>query len=284
MLTKIIETPRDAMQGIVQFIPTEQKIKYINALLEVGFDEVDFSSFVSPKAIPQLRDSDQVLESLNLKNTNSRIMATIGNLQGGERALAHDAVGSLAFPFSISEIFLEKNIRSSFEKGIETIKGLLDLCNKKEKELIVYIAMAFGNPYGEDWSIDILKNWVSKLQKLGLKTIILADTTGDGTPKNISETYKALSCKFPDLEIGIHLHTTLSDWERKVSGAYYAGCRRFDAAIGGFGGCPMSGKELVGNLSTDLLVEFLLKQGEELDINTEALARARALAAFTFPS
>lgn len=282
MPTKIIETPRDAMQGIVDFIPTKKKIDYINSLLEVGFDEIDFSSFVSPRAIPQLRDSTEVIESLKLKNSRSRIMATIGSYSGGQRALEHDAIGSLAFPFSISEIFLEKNIRSSFEKGTQTIKDLVDLCQSKQKELVLYIAMAFGNPYGDEWSLDILSGWVKRLQQMGLKTIVLADTTGDGSCKSIFESFELLIRDFPELEIGVHLHTSPDDWHDKVSAAYNGGCRRFDAAIGGFGGCPMSGKKLIGNLPTEKLLEYLKQQGEEISLSQDAFIKAQTQAAFTF--
>ena len=196
MATKIIETPRDAMQGIAAFIPTEKKIDYLNSLLAIGFNEIDFSSFVSPRAIPQLSDSSAVIEKLNLENTSSRIMATIGNLGGGERALQHSKIDSLAFPFSISEIFLKKNIRSNFIKGSQTIRDLLSLCQENNKELIVYIAMAFGNPYGDNWNIDILRDWTMGLKQMGVKTIMLADTTGDGTCQGISDSFIMLNKEF----------------------------------------------------------------------------------------
>jgi hydroxymethylglutaryl-CoA lyase len=283
MPTKIIETPRDAMQGIGGFIPTQKKIDYINTLLKVGFSEVDFSSFVSPRAIPQLRDSAEVIEKLNWQKSSSRIMATIGSLRGGQGALEHKGVGSLAFPFSISEIFLEKNIRSNFSKGTQSIQDLLHLCEEKNRELILYIAMAFGNPYGDKWSLDILYDWTLRLKNMGVKTIVLADTTGDGSCRGIADSFQMLKREFPGLEVGVHLHTTPDDWQEKVAAAYENACRRFDTALGGFGGCPMSGKNLIGNLPTENLVEYLQKQGEKLGINQEAFTAAQTMAAFTFP-
>ena len=283
MPTKIIETPRDAMQGISGFIPTQKKIDYINALLKVGFSEIDYSSFVSPRAIPQLADSAEVIQQLNWGKSKSRIMATIGNLRGGQRALEHQAVGSLAFPFSISEVFLKKNIHSDFTKGTKSIEDLLHLCNEKERELVLYIAMAFGNPYGDKWSLDILYDWTLRLQQMGIKTLVLADTTGDGTCGGIANSFRMLIKEFPLMEIGVHLHTTPDNWQDKVAAAYENGCRRFDTALGGFGGCPMSGKKLIGNLSTENLIEYLQSQGEELGLNQEAFIEAQTLAAFTFP-
>ncbi len=282
MSTKIIETPRDAMQGISPFIPTEKKVAYLNALLEVGFHEIDYSSFVSPRAIPQLTDSAEVIEKLNLAKTRSKIMATIGNLRGAELAFTHASIDSVAFPFSISETFLQKNIRSNFQHSTQTIQDILSLCQAKNKELVLYIAMAFGNPYGDDWSVKILENWILRLQQMGVTTIMLADTTGDGTNQGIEDSFSMLRNEFPAIESGVHLHTSPNDWQEKVAAAYHAGCRRFDTAIGGFGGCPMSGKKLIGNLSTENLLSFLEQQGEQISINKEAFQKAQTLAAFTF--
>jgi len=284
MSTKIIETPRDAMQGISKFIPTQKKVDYLNALLEVGFNEIDYSSFVSPRAIPQLADSAEVIEKLQVHKSKSKIMATIGNLRGAERAFEHSQIDSVAFPFSISEVFLQKNIRSDFKLGVQTIKDILSLCQAKNKELILYLAMAFGNPYGDDWSIQILQDWMFRLQQMGVKTIMLADTTGDGTNKGISDSFSMLKKEFPKLETGVHLHTTPDDWQEKVAASYESGCRRYDTAIGGFGGCPMSGKKLIGNLSTENLLIFLEQQGESLPINKEAFQKAQTLAAFNLIS
>ena len=282
MAIKIIETPRDAMQGIATFIPTEQKIDYINSLLSVGFDELDFGSFVSPKAIPQLRDSGEVFKNLDLQNNATKIMATIGNYRGAEEALKYDGIDSVSFPFSISQIFLERNIRSSFEKGMNSIKEIVELCSPKNKDVVIYITMAFGNPYGEDWSVNLLGDWVGKLKDEGIKTIILGDTTGEGSCNRIADGF-SITKEFSDLDIGVHLHTTVDDWRDKLSAAYESGCKRFDGAIGGFGGCPLSGKALTGNLPTEFLIEYLESQGEKLNINKEAFYAAQAKAAFTFP-
>jgi hydroxymethylglutaryl-CoA lyase len=271
------------MQGVSTFIPTQKKIDYINALLKVGFAEVDFSSFVSPRAIPQLADSAEVAEQIDWQNSSSRIMATIGNLRGGQRALEHRAVGSLAYPFSISEAFLAKNIRSDFEKGSQTIRDLIALCREKDKELVLYIAMAFGNPYGDEWNPQILSDWTGRIKEMGVRTIVLADTTGDGHPEDIADSFVHLHREFPELEFGVHLHTTPDDWHIKLAAAYDSGCRRFDAALGGHGGCPMSGKELIGNLPTEKLIAFLESKGENTGLNMAALAEAQTKAAFTFP-
>jgi hydroxymethylglutaryl-CoA lyase len=271
------------MQGVSTFIPTQKKIDYINTLLKVGFAEVDFSSFVSPRAIPQLADSAEVAEQIDWQNSSSRIMATIGNLRGGQRALEHRAVGSLAYPFSISEAFLAKNIRSDFEKGSQTIRDLITLCREKDKELVLYIAMAFGNPYGDEWNPQILSDWTGRIKEMGVRTIVLADTTGDGHPEDIADSFVHLHCEFPELEFGVHLHTTPDDWHIKLAAAYDSGCRRFDAALGGHGGCPMSGKELIGNLPTEKLIAFLESKGENTGLNMAALAEAQTKAAFTFP-
>lgn len=271
------------MQGIAEFIPTQKKIDYLNALLSVGFDELDYSSFVSPRAIPQLADSVEVIEQINTKQTSSKIMATIGNLLGAERAFLHTAIDAVAFPFSISEVFLQKNIKSNFQVGTQTIEDLLTLCQAKNRELVLYIAMAFGNPYGDDWSVAILRDWVLRLQQMGVKTLMLADTTGDGSTQGISDSFKMLVEDFPELEVGVHLHTTPNDWNEKLDAAYMAGCRRFDTALGGFGGCPMSGKKLIGNLPTENLIQYLSQQGEVLNIDMDAFHYAQAKAAFVFP-
>ena len=283
MPVNIIETPRDAMQGIADFIPTQKKIDYLNTLLQVGFTGIDYSSFVSPRAIPQLADSAEVIEKINWPQSKSCIMATIGNLRGGERALEHQGIDALAYPFSISEIFLEKNIRSNFMKAKQTISDLLQLCNEKDKTLVLYIAMAFGNPYGDDWNIGILTEWVMRLEDMGVSTLVLADTTGDGSPEDIYRSFEELTAGFPALDLGVHLHTTPDDWEEKLSASYNGGCRRFDAALGGFGGCPMSGKKLIGNLPTENLITFLESEGEQIEIDKAALEKARMLAAFVFP-
>ena len=281
-MIKILETPRDAMQGMSQFIPTDKKVAYLNALLKVGFDLIDFGSFVSPRAIPQMRDSAEVIEQLDTKNTKSKIVSTIGNLKGAELALQHDKIDIVAFPFSISERFLEKNINSNFNKSITTIEQILQLCEQKNKGLKVYIAMAFGNPYGDSWSIDILSFWVGKLLEMGVTDIVLADTTGSGTAEDIGDSFAKLKLDFPDFDPGVHLHTTPQTWRNKLSAAYNNGCRSFDSVMGGFGGCPMSGKALMGNLDTSSLITFMDENKVPISIDRMAYFHARSITAFTF--
>ncbi len=281
-MVKILETPRDAMQGIKKFIPTKAKAKYLNTLLKVGFDSLDFGSFVSPKAIPQLSDSSEVIELLHV-DSKTEIVATIGNYKGAKRAFMHDKIDTVAYPFSISETFLQKNINSNFEKGKQTINDILELCSQKNKNLKLYIAMAFGNPYGDMWNIDILTEWVYTITKLGVNDIVLADTTGDGSIKNISNSYSALGKEFPNIDFGVHLHTHSRNWHDKVNAAYSNGCRSFDSVIGGLGGCPMSGKALMGNLNTFDLIDFLEENNEEIRINKNILEKARLESSFIFP-
>ena len=272
-MIKILETPRDAMQGISSFIPTEQKIRYINSLLKVGFDMLDFGSFVSPKAIPQLKDSAEVIRKLNTNN-NTEIIATIGSFSGAQRAFEHSKIDAVAFPFSISEIFLKKNINSNFYKSQLTVDNILNLCEQKNKNLKLYIAMAFGNPYGDKWNPDLLAHWIDKLLNMGVKEILLADTTGDGSIKDIANSFALINKEFPNLNPGAHLHTLPNNWKEKLSAAYENGCRSFDSVLGGFGGCPMSGKALMGNLDTANLLSFAKKQGEKTKVNNEALFEA----------
>ena len=276
-MIKILETPRDAMQGIANFIPTEDKIRYINSLLEVGFDSLDFGSFVSSKAIPQMRDSFDVITNLNTAGTKTEILSTIGSLNGAIRSFEHDNIDGVIFPFSISETFLKKNINSDFNKSVELSKTLIDLCKKEDRVLRMYITMAFGNPYGEEWNTEILTNWVEKLLNLGVKEIILGDTIGSGTPEDIAASFDALKNKFPDLKPGVHIHTTPENWKSKVSAAYDNGCRTFDTVLGGLGGCPMSGKSLLGNLNTMDLIEFADSKNELVNVDREKLLVAMAV-------
>jgi hydroxymethylglutaryl-CoA lyase len=281
-MIKILETPRDAMQGISHFIPTAQKVDYLSALLKVGFDTLDFGSFVSPKAIPQMRDSAEVIEQLETKDTKSRIIATIGNYKGAVRAFEHDKIDGVAYPFSISETFLQKNINSNFAKSEAMIQEIWHLCQKKNKGLKIYIAMAFGNPYGDPWSLGVLSQWVEKVNRLGIDDIVLADTTGDGSAAHIGESFRQLSVDIPNLKPGVHLHTTPQSWYSKLDAAYENGCRSFDSVLGGFGGCPMSGKALMGNLDTSSLIGYLDDKGVDTHIDREAYFKARSVAAFTF--
>ena len=222
---KIIECPRDAMQGIHEFIPTEKKIGYINSILKVGYDTVDFGSFVSPKAIPQMRDTAQVLEQLDLSKTRSKLLAIIANVRGAQDAIEFEEITYLGFPFSVSETFQQRNANSSISESMTRVEEIQDLCIRNKKELVVYLSMAFGNPYGDEWSSDVVITWTKKLAAMGIKIIALSDTIGVSNPKNISYLFSKLIPEFPGVEIGAHLHTTPTTWEEKVHAAYSNGCR-----------------------------------------------------------
>lgn len=280
---KIIESPRDAMQGLTRFIPTNDKVRYINALLKVGFDTIDFGSFVSPKAIPQLKDTAEVLSKLDLSNTDTKLLVIIGNQRGAETAVQFDEIQYLGYPFSISPTFLKRNINSTIEKSVNTVSDLLNICNKKNKELVVYISMAFGNPYGDQWNTDIVADWVYRLNKMGVKIMPLSDTVGISTKKNIALLFTSLVPEFPDVEFGFHLHTTIRHWYRKVNAAFINGCRRFDTVINGLGGCPMAENRLVGNLRTSNLLEYFEINYVPIEINEEAFEEAYGLALEVFP-
>lgn len=280
---KIIECPRDAMQGVHEFIPTEKKVAYINSILKVGFDTVDFGSFVSPKAIPQMRDTAMVLEQLDLASTNSKLLAIIANTRGAQDAVEFEEITYLGFPFSISETFQQRNTNSSMAESLYRIEEIQDLCVRNKKKLIVYLSMAFGNPYGDDWSSEIAITWTKKLAQMGIKTIALSDTIGVSNPENISYLFSKLIPEFPGIEIGAHLHTTPDKWEEKVHAAYTSGCRRFDSAIKGFGGCPMAADKLTGNMPTEHLISYFKKNRVETGLNENAFAEAMQQAGSTFP-
>lgn len=284
-MVKIIECPRDAMQGISQFIPTKQKIEYINSLLKVGFDTIDFGSFVSPRAIPQLKDTAEVVENIRFANTKTKLLAIVANTIGGEIASRFDPITYLGFPFSISSTFLRKNINSTIAKSIVTVNKLLNICEKRHKVLVVYISMAFGNPYGDQWNAEIVEEWVDILSKLGVKIIALSDTTGDSTPESISTIFTDVVPFYPRIEFGFHLHTTFTTWHNKVEAAYRSGCRRFDTVLNGMGGCPMSGKELVANLKTSNMFEFLKDKNDLPEsINIKEFTNSFIKAMEIFPS
>lgn len=268
----LIECPRDAMQGIKHFIPTSQKIEYLNRLLKIGFDTLDFGSFVSPKAIPQMADTQEVLEKLDESKT--QLLAIIANLRGAEQACKFSRISFLGYPFSISETFQLRNTNSSIADSLKNVNEMNELCEKHKKKLVVYLSMAFGNPYGDEWSKDIALEWCSKLAEVGVKTIALSDTVGVSNPQNINEIFSLLQKNLPEIELGAHLHTTPDTWEEKISAAYYAGCRRFDGALGGYGGCPMAKDELTGNMPTEKMVQWLLKTKEKLEIDIEKLEEA----------
>ncbi len=254
---KIIECPRDAIQGLHHFIPTEKKIAYINQLLASNlFDTIDFGSFVSPKAIPQMADTKAVVEGLNLADTKTKLLAIIANERGALEASAYDQITYLGYPFSVSETFQLRNTNATIAGSLERVKTIQEICEKTGKQIVLYISMGFGNPYGDLWNAEIVLEWVEKLKILGIRIFSLSDTVGVATPESISYLFENLIAKHPDLEFGAHLHTTPETWKEKIESAYQAGCRRFDGAILGYGGCPMAADELVGNMPTENLLTF----------------------------
>lgn len=258
---KIIECPRDAMQGIKShFIPTEKKALYINSLLKVGFDTIDFGSFVSPKAIPQMRDTEAVLSRLELSNTNSKLLAIIANIRGANDASQFEEINYLGYPFSISENFQMRNTHKTITESISTLETVLNIADKSKKEVVVYLSMGFGNPYGDPWNIEIVGQWIEKLSNLGIKILSLSDTIGSSTPDVIDYLFSNLIPLYPEIEFGAHLHTTPDKWHEKVDAAFKAGCNRFDGAIKGFGGCPMAKDELTGNMPTEKLLSYFTTQ------------------------
>lgn len=259
-MIKFIECPRDAMQGIPILIPTEKKIKYIQSLLEVGFDVIDFGSFVSPKVIPQMADTAEVLKGLDLSNTKSKLLAIVANTKGAMEACLYPQIDFIGYPFSISETFQQRNTNSSIEESFERVKEIALLTHESGKELVIYISMGFGNPYGDEFNVDIIHQWVEKIAGLGVKIFSLSDTIGVATPELITEVFKGTVGYYNDLEFGAHLHSAPYNWLPKVKAAYKGGCRRFDVAIGGLGGCPLAKDELVGNLATEYFVNFFRKQ------------------------
>lgn len=276
---KIIECPRDAMQGLHDFIPTKTKADYINQLLKVGFDTIDFGSFVSPKAIPQLKDTAEVLNQLDLSKTNSKLLAIIANQRGATDACNFEEIQYLGFPFSISETFQQRNTNSSIEESLSRVAEIQNLCHKHNKTMVVYISMAFGNPYGDKWNSDIAIKWTEKLASdLGIKIIALADTIGVSNPENISYLFKSLIPEFESVEFGAHLHTTPDTWKEKVKATIDSGCTRIDAAIKGFGGCPMATDSLTGNMATENVVSYLedvqIKHGLNINEFNTSIAQA----------
>ncbi|MBA4154243.1 hydroxymethylglutaryl-CoA lyase [Flavobacterium sp.] len=259
---KIIECPRDAMQGIKTFIPTERKVAYIQSLLRVGFDTLDFGSFVSPKAIPQMADTAEVLAGLDLSQTRSKLLAIIANTQGAKLASAHEAIQYLGYPFSISENFQMRNTHKTIAESIITLEEILEIAERSNKEVVTYLSMGFGNPYGDPWNVDIVGEWTEKLAGMGVKIVSLSDTIGSSTPEIIAYLFSNLIPKYPHIEFGAHLHTTPDKWFEKVDAAYNAGCRRFDGAIQGFGGCPMAKDDLTGNMPTEKLLSYFTTQKE----------------------
>jgi hydroxymethylglutaryl-CoA lyase len=279
---KIIECPRDAMQGIHHFIPTELKAQYLNLLLQVGFDTLDFGSFVSAKAIPQLRDTREVLAKLDLQSTNTKLLAIVANYRGVEEAVLHPEINYLGFPFSISETFQQRNTNSSITESLITVERLLEQCAQSNKTAVIYLSMGFGNPYGDEWNAEIVEQWADALVSRGAQILSLSDTTGVSTPEKISAILPGLITRFPQAEIGIHLHSTAASRVEKIDAAYNAGCRRYDAALKGFGGCPMASDELIGNIATETLISYLTKKGLDLHLNLDKWAEAMRLSEAIF--
>lgn len=279
---KLVECPRDAMQGWPHFIPTAKKIEYINALLKTGFDTIDFGSFVSPKAIPQMADTKEVLKGLNLGDTKSKLLAIIANKRGAEDALLHDEITYLGFPFSISETFQQRNTNSSIESSFETVSTIQNLCVKNKKELVVYISMGFGNPYGDPYDESIVFEWVNKMAALDIKIISLADTVGVATKEKVLRVTKYVIEALPGIETGVHLHSAPHNRKEKLDAALMAGCKRFDSAIKGIGGCPMAGDDLVGNMDTESMIEHFKTVGHNIDIDFNQLNICNRLASEIF--
>lgn len=265
---KIIECPRDAMQGIKTFIPTQEKLQYLQMLVQCGFDVLDIGSFVSPKAIPQMQDTAQVLQKINLEGVTTKLLTIVANVRGAKEAVKFPQVSFIGFPFSISETFQMRNTHKTIAQSMEVLKEILSIAKNSDKEVVVYLSMGFGNPYGEPWSPEIVSRWVENLVEMGVKIISLSDTVGSSTPQTITSLFSALIPQYPTIEIGAHLHTTKATWFEKIDAAYQAGCRRFDGAIQGFGGCPMAGSELVGNMPTEKMISYFTTQKAKNNINT----------------
>jgi hydroxymethylglutaryl-CoA lyase len=264
---KIIECPRDAMQGIKTFIPTANKVKYIQSLLGCGFDTIDFGSFVSPKAIPQMVDTAEVLSKLDLSKTKSKLLAIVANVRGAQDAAKHDEIDYLGFPFSISENFQMRNTHKTIAESVATLQEIFNIADASNKEVVTYISMGFGNPYGDPWNVEIVGEWTEKLAAMGARILSLSDTVGSSDPENIHYLFSNLIPKYPEIEFGAHLHTTPSKWHEKVHAAYKAGCLRFDGAVQGFGGCPMAKDELTGNMPTEKILSYFTAEKADTGVN-----------------
>ncbi len=272
---KIIECPRDAMQGIHEFIPTQVKIDYLNQLLKVGFDTLDFGSFVSPKAIPQLKDTAEVLSKLELETTQTKLLAIVANTRGAIDACEHEEINFLGYPFSISETFQKRNTNATIEESLTRVAEIQNLCIKHNKQLVLYISMAFGNPYGETWHPDIAIQWSERLKReMDIQILALSDTIGVSNPENIKAIFEAVMSELPEVEFGAHLHTTPDKWEEKIEAAYNAGCRRFDGALKGYGGCPMAADDLTGNMPTENMLAWFERSEIKTGVHQEHLSTA----------
>lgn len=271
---KIIECPRDAMQGIKEWIPTEKKVQYIQALLRCGFDTIDFGSFVSPKAIPQMRDTEEVLSRLDLSATKSKLLAIVANLRGAQEAVKFPEIDYLGYPFSISENFQMRNTHKTIAESVALLQDILDLAKSNNKKVVAYLSMGFGNPYGDPWSVEVVAEWTEKLAAMGVEIISLSDTIGSSTPEIITYLFSNLIPAYPQIEFGAHLHTTPDSWQEKVHAATQAGCRRFDGAIQGFGGCPMAKDDLTGNMPTEKLLSYFNTTKQDTQVNAMSFESA----------
>src|SRR6185312_12118701 len=279
---KLIECPRDAMQGWKNFIPTQKKIEYINQLLKVGFDTIDFGSFVSPKAVPQMADTKEVIRQLSMVNTKTKLLAIIANVRGANEAAEIEKISYLGFPFSISPTFQMRNTHSTIEESLESVKEIKNICDKIGKELGVYISMAFGNPYSDEYNEGIVLDWINKIVGEGIGIISLADTVGLANASQVSSIVNKVISQFPDLETGVHLHSTSINWKQKIDAALQNDCRRFDGALKGFGGCPFAEDELVGNMNTELMIPYFKQLGFLENINEAELLKASQMASEIF--
>jgi hydroxymethylglutaryl-CoA lyase len=274
---KIIECPRDAMQGIKDFVPTDLKAAYINKLLQVGFDTIDFGSFVSPKVTPQMKDTAEVLEKLDLNSSKSKLLAIIASTSGAKIALRHEQIRYIGFPFSVSETFQRRNTNKSIQEAFESILDMQTLCMQYNRVLVVYLSMGFGNPYGEAYSPEIVEDFVEKLDRIGIKIIALSDTIGVSSPENITPLFKTLLKRFPHIEFGAHFHSNPNTALQKIEAAYLAGCQRFDVALGGYGGCPMAKDDLTGNIATETLLQYFATKNIDLKLNLAQLQQAQEM-------
>lgn len=281
-MVKLVECPRDAMQGWPHQIPTQEKIAYINQLLRVGFDTIDFGSFVSPKAVPQMADTAEVISKLDTEGSYSRLLAIVANQRGAEQALQYECIDCLGFPLSVSETFQQRNTNGSIAEGLDRIKAMLELCNKADRELVVYLSMGFGNPYGDDYSPQLVVDKACLLAEWGIRVISLADTVGLAKPEEVEALTGAVMSALPDREIGVHLHSTLINWQAKLEAAINAGCKRVDGALKGIGGCPMAGNELVGNMDTEKMIGWLQSRNLIPGVDPHSLGAALQIASKIF--
>jgi hydroxymethylglutaryl-CoA lyase len=275
---QLIECPRDAMQGWPHFIPTEKKIQYLNALLKVGFDTIDFGSFVSHKAIPQMADTEQVIHGLNINGSRTKLLAIVANIRGAQEAVIHDAISYLGFPFSISPTFQQRNTNSSMQQSLKTVEEIQNLCIKNQKKLVIYISMGFGNLYGDAYDESIVLKWIETITAMEVGIISIADTIGIATSQQVGSILKTVIPAYPDTTIGVHLHATSLNWKAKLDAAVQAGCRRFDGALKGIGGCPMAGDDLVGNMDTNLMIPYFNELNLLNNLNEQALSECIGIA------